>query len=65
MTDDLVSTLRAASGRQDRQSHRAVLLNPSSDRDRRRLDELAPVQPEPGGRWDRRRRDQQGGTRGP
>ncbi|MGH3940141.1 MAG: Rv1355c family protein [Pseudonocardiaceae bacterium] len=41
MTDDLVSTLRAASGRRDRQLHSAVLLDPSSDRDRRRLDELA------------------------
>lgn len=41
VTDDLVSTLRAASGRQDRQSHNAELLDPSSDRDRRRLDELA------------------------
>ena len=41
MTDDLVSALRAASGRQDRQSHRAWLLDPCSDRDQRRLDELA------------------------
>ncbi|MGH3897770.1 MAG: Rv1355c family protein [Pseudonocardiaceae bacterium] len=39
--DDLVSVLRAAGGRQDRRTHRGWLLDPSSDRDRCRLDELA------------------------
>lgn len=39
--DSLVSALRAACGRQDRRSHSGWLLDPSSDRDRGRLDELA------------------------
>ncbi|HKR52208.1 MAG TPA: Rv1355c family protein [Pseudonocardiaceae bacterium] len=39
MADELVWALRAAGGRVDRGSHRAVLLDPASDRDR--LEELA------------------------